>query len=138
MDNGGSHPKYHRRMTNQKATSAVIPPLALRRLLLKVEDRMQSTPRLKLIYHRRTRDIWRYYGVIKVVPVGIDKLRVIPLTIPILDKSLELNIDRVVIHSFQMVRLKESCNRGFHKLSTMQECQYCQLCFSCAIRSELD
>ena len=29
-------------------------------------------------------------------------------------------------------------NRGFNKLSTIQECQYCQLCFSCAIWNELD
>ena len=29
-------------------------------------------------------------------------------------------------------------NRGFHKLPTTQECQYCQLCFSCAISNELD
>ena len=26
----------------------------------------------------------------------------------------------------------------FHKLFTIQESQYCQLCFSCAIRKELD
>ena len=29
-------------------------------------------------------------------------------------------------------------NRGFHKLSAIQECQYCQLHFSCAIRKKLD
>ena len=28
-------------------------------------------------------------------------------------------------------------NRVFHKLFTIQEWQYCQLCFSCAIRNEL-
>ena len=28
--------------------------------------------------------------------------------------------------------------RVFHKLSTIQECQYCQICFSSAIRKELD
>ena len=27
-------------------------------------------------------------------------------------------------------------NRVFHKLSTIQKCQYCQLCFSCVIRNE--
>ena len=39
--------------------------------------------------------IWRYYSVIKVVPVVIDKLLVILMTIPVLDKSLELNIYQV-------------------------------------------
>ena len=38
--------EYLRIMTNHKATSAVIPPVALRRLLLKIEDRMRTNPRL--------------------------------------------------------------------------------------------
>ena len=28
--------------------------------------------------------------------------------------------------------------RGFHKLSTIKECKYCHLCFSCAILNLLD
>ena len=35
-------------MTNHKATSAVIPPVALRRLLVRIEDRMRVNPRLRL------------------------------------------------------------------------------------------
>ena len=38
--------EYLRIMTNHKATSAVIPPVALRRLLLKIEDCMCTNPRL--------------------------------------------------------------------------------------------
>ena len=37
-------------MTSHRATSAVITPVALRRLILKIEDRMRSNPRLKLPY----------------------------------------------------------------------------------------
>ena len=36
--------EYLRIMTNHKATSAVIPLVALRRLLLKIEDRMRTNP----------------------------------------------------------------------------------------------
>ena len=36
--------EYLRIMSNHKATSAVIPPVALRRLLLKIEDRIVPTP----------------------------------------------------------------------------------------------
>ena len=36
--------EYLRIMTSHRATSAVIPPVALRRLLLKIEDRMRSNP----------------------------------------------------------------------------------------------
>ena len=87
--------EYLRIMTSHKATSAVIPPVALRKLLLKIEDRMRSNPRLKLPYDPRTQEIWKYYEVMKVTPIILDKMLVILLTIPVLDKSLELNIYRV-------------------------------------------
>ena len=87
--------EYLRIMTSHRATSAVIPPVALGRLLLKIEDRMRSNPRLKLPYDPRTQEIWKYYEVMKVTPIILDKMLVILLTIPVLDKSLELNIYRV-------------------------------------------
>ena len=64
---------YLQIMTNQKATSAVIPIVALRNLLIKIEDGMCSNSRLRLPYEPRTKEIWRYYGLIKVVPIVIDK-----------------------------------------------------------------
>ena len=87
--------EYLRIMTSHRATSAVIPPMALRRLLRKIQDRMRSNPRLTLPYDPETKDIWGYYGVIKVVPLVVDKLLIVLMTIPILDKSLELNVYRV-------------------------------------------
>ena len=87
--------EYLRIMTSHRATSAVIPPMALRRLLRKIKDRMRSNPRLTLPYDPETKDIWGYYGVIKVVPLVVDKLLIMLMTIPILDKSLELNVYRV-------------------------------------------
>ena len=87
--------EYLRIMTNHRATSAVIPPVALRRLLLKIEDRMCTNPRLRLPYDPRTGEIWKYYSVIKVTPVVMDKILVILMTIPVLDKTLELNIYQV-------------------------------------------
>ena len=79
-------------MSNHKATSAVIPPVALRRLLLKIEDRMHTNPRLRLPYDPRAGGIWKYYSVIKVIPIVMDRMLVILMTIPVLDKTLELNI----------------------------------------------
>ena len=46
-------------------------------------------------HNPRTEGIWKYYGVIKVVPVVIDKLLVILMTTPVLDKTLEVNIYQV-------------------------------------------
>ena len=87
--------EYLRIMSNRKATSAVIPPVALRRLLLRIEDRMRANPRLRLPYDPRAGEIWKYYGVTKVTPIVMDKMLVILMTIPVLDKTLELNIYQV-------------------------------------------
>ena len=98
--------EYHRIMTSHRATSAVIPPVALRGLLLKIEDRMRSNPRLKLPYDPQTQEIWNYYEVMKVTPIILDKMLVILLTIPVMDKSMELNIYRV--HNLPSIE----CPRG--------------------------
>ena len=87
--------EYLRIMSNRKATSAVIPPVALRRLLLRIEDHMRANPRLRLPYDPRAGEIWKYYGVTKVTPIVMDKMLVILMTIPVLDKTLELNIYQV-------------------------------------------
>ena len=87
--------EYLRIMTNHKATSAVIPPVTLRRLLIRIEDRMHANPHLRLPYDPRGGEIWKYYSVIKVTPIVMDKMLVILMTIPVLDKTLELNIYQV-------------------------------------------
>ena len=84
--------EYLRVMTTQRASLAVIPPIALRDLLRRVRAKMKPNPRLRLPYNPDTEDIWKYYKVIKITPVVIDKLLVILLTIPIIDSTLELNI----------------------------------------------
>ena len=52
-------------------------------------------PRLRLPYDPHTGEIWKYYSVIKVTPIVMDKMLVILMTIPVLDKTLELNIYQV-------------------------------------------
>ena len=87
--------EYLRIMLNHKATSAVIPPVALRRLLLKIEDCMCTNPRLRLPYDPWAGEIWKYYSVIRVISIVMDNVLVILMTIPVLDKTLELNIYQV-------------------------------------------
>ena len=87
--------EYLRIMSSHKATSAVIPPVALRRLLVKIENRMRSNPRLRLPYDSRAGEIWKYYSVIKIIPIVMDKMLVVLMTIPVLDKLVELNIYQV-------------------------------------------
>ena len=62
---------------------------------MKIENRMRSNPRLRLPYDPRAGEIWKYYSVIKITPIVMDKMLVILMTIPVLDKSLELNIYQV-------------------------------------------
>ena len=71
--------EYLRIMTSHRATSAVMSPVALRKLLLKIEDRMRSNPRLRLPYDPETQGIWQYYEVMKVTPIILDKMLVILL-----------------------------------------------------------
>ena len=56
---------------------------------------MRANPRLRLPYDPRAEEIWKYYGVTKVTPIVMDKMLVILMTIPVLDKTLELNIYEV-------------------------------------------
>ena len=86
--------EYLQVMTTQRASTAIIPPIAIRELLSKVRAKMKPNPHLRLPYDPDTEDIWKYYKVIKITTVVIDKLLVILLTIPIIDSTLELNIYR--------------------------------------------
>ena len=52
---------------------------------------MHTNPRLRLPYDPHTGEIWKYYTVIKVTPIVMDKM----LVILVLDKTLELNIYQV-------------------------------------------
>ena len=101
--------EYLRVMTTQRASPAVIPPIALRDLLRRVRAKMGPNPHLRLLYNPDTEGIWKYYKVIKITPIVIDKLLVILLTIPILDSTLELNIYR--IHNLPAIPLG-------HKIAT--------------------
>ena len=59
------------------------------------QSQNETKPSLKIAVQSRYKGIWKYYKVIKITPVVIDKLLVILLTIPIIDSTLELNIYRI-------------------------------------------
>ena len=86
--------EYLRVMATQKASPAVIPPVALRDLVKRIRAKLKPNPRLSLPYDPDTTGIWKYYRVMRITPVVIDKLLVILLTLPILDSTLELNVYR--------------------------------------------
>ena len=86
--------EYLRAMATHQCSPVLISPPALRTLLRKVKDRITPNPRLKLPYHI-DKDIWKFYDVLKVTPVVLDRLLVILLTIPLTDQLLEMNLYRV-------------------------------------------
>ena len=86
--------EYLRIMATQKASPAVIPPIAFRDLVKRIHAKLKPNPRLSLPYDPDMAEIWKYYRVMKITPVVIDKLLVILLTLPILDSTLELNVYR--------------------------------------------
>ena len=86
--------EYLRAMATHQCSPVLISPPALRTLLRKVKDRITPNPRLKLPYHI-DKDIWKFYDVLKVTPVVLDRLLVILLTIPLTDQSLDMNLYRV-------------------------------------------
>ena len=86
--------EYLRVMATQKASPAVIPPIALRDLVQRIRAKLKPNPWLSLPYDPNTAEIWKYYRVMKITPVVVDKLLVILLTLPILDSTLELNVYR--------------------------------------------
>ena len=86
--------QYLRAMATHQCSPVLILPPALRTLLRKVKDRITPNPRLKLPYHI-DKDIWKFYDVLKVTLVVLDRLLVILLTIPLTDQSLEMNLYRV-------------------------------------------
>ena len=86
--------EYLRAMAIHQCSLVLISPPALRTLLRKVKDRITPNPRLKLPYHI-DKDIWKFYDVLKVTPVVLDRLLVILMTIPLIDQLLEMNLYRV-------------------------------------------
>ena len=86
--------EYLRAMATHQCSPVLISPPALRTLLRKVKDRITPNPRLKLPYHI-DKDIWKFYDVLKVTPVVLDRLLVILLMIPLTDQPLEMNLYRV-------------------------------------------
>ena len=92
--------EYLRAIAMHQCSPVIISPPVLRDLLQKVEGRLTSNPRLRLPYNSKT-DIWRFYDILRITPVVLDKLLVVLLTIPLTDQSLEMNIFR--IHNLLLV-----------------------------------
>ena len=83
--------KYLRVIASQEVDPIMIPPPPLRELLAEAEKEMAHNPWLELPYNIDT-DIYKYYTVMKITPVVVGDVMAMLLTIPLIDKSLKMNV----------------------------------------------
>ena len=86
--------KYLRVMSSQEVDPIMIPPTPLREILAQVMEEMKQNPRLELPYDPQ-KDIYKYYPMMKITPVIVGDVLTILLTIPLVDKSLKVNLYKV-------------------------------------------
>ena len=86
--------KYLRVIASQEVDPIMIPPPPLRELLAEAEREMAHNPRLELPYNIDT-DIYKYYTVMKITPVVVGDVMAMLLTIPLIDKSLKMNVYKI-------------------------------------------
>ena len=86
--------KYLRVIASQEVDPIMIPPPPLRKLLTEAEKEMAHNPRLELPYTIGT-EIYKFYTVMKITPVVVEDVLAMLLTIPLIDKSMKMNVYKV-------------------------------------------
>ena len=95
--------RYLSVIASHEVNPVMIPPPPLRELLKEVQEEMKQNLRLKLPYDPQE-EIYKFYEVMKVTPVIVEDVLTMLLTIPLIDKSLEMNIYRV--HNLPALQVK--------------------------------
>ena len=95
--------RYLSVIASHEVNPVMIPPPPLRELLEEVQEEMKQNPRLKLPYDPQD-EIYKFYEVMKVTPVIVEDVLTMLLTIPLIDKSLEMNIYKV--HNLPALQVK--------------------------------
>ena len=86
--------EYLRVLASKQVNPLLIPPDALRGVLAHIKDDMKRNPRLQLPEDPNV-NIWNYYSIMKITPIVMDDFLLIILTIPLTDRSLEMNLYKV-------------------------------------------
>ena len=86
--------KYMRVIASQEVDPIMIPPPPLRDILANAKKEMAHNPRLELPYDP-DKEIYKYYTVMKITPVVVGNVMAMLLTIPLIDKSLKMNVYKV-------------------------------------------
>ena len=94
--------EYMRALASQELNPMVIPPDVLKTILHKIEEDIKSHTRLKLCKGPET-NTWSYYGMVKLTPIVLEDYLMLILTVPLVDKSLHMDLYKV--HNLPMLHL---------------------------------
>ena len=72
----------------------VLPPDSLRQVLKSIKEEMRQNPRLELPYDP-DQGIWSYYSIMRVSPIIMEDFLLVILTVPLVDKSLQMDLYKV-------------------------------------------
>ena len=86
--------EYLRKMASHEVNPLVLPPDSLRQVLQSIKEEMRQNPRLELPYDP-DQDIWSYYSIMRVSPIIMEDFLLVILTVPLVDKSLQMDLYKV-------------------------------------------
>ena len=87
-------------LASQELNPTIIPPDILKTILHRIEEDIKSNARLTLCEDPET-NIWSYYGTVKLTPMVLQDYLMLILTVPLVDKSLHMNLYKV--HNLPMM-----------------------------------
>ena len=86
--------EYLKTMASHEVNPLVLSPESLRQVLKSIKEEMKQNPRLELPYDP-DQDIWSYYNIMRVSPIIMDDFLMLILTVPLVDKSLQMDLYKV-------------------------------------------
>ena len=89
-----------RALACQEINPMIIPPDILKKTLHRIMENIKSNARLRLCEDPET-NIWSYYGTVKLTPIVLQDYLMLILPIPLIDKSLQVNLYKV--HNLPML-----------------------------------
>ena len=89
-----------RALDSQELNPMMIPPDILKKILYRIMEDIKSNARLRLCEDPET-NIWSYYGTVKLTPFVLQDYLMLILTIPLVDRSLQVNLYKV--HNLPML-----------------------------------
>ena len=103
MPNNGCHQfkrnvdalyEYMRVLASCLVNSLIVPLDKLRKILIKVKQNVRTNPYLEVPDDPHKND-WAYYPIMHITHIVVDDILLIILTIPLIDKSLQMDLYKV-------------------------------------------